>query len=209
MRFRDTNQLDDIKQFMEEWYKNKPRVTDFCSTVKFPNRFPQMIVEYYQFLSNWGEVGGFGLQDYLVQPENLKEEDGRFRLIGENQDCFYIWVEACQKEPHIFSNAPALFMGATEEITPLPHSLAHLIKTFTLRELLFGAEKTACYFADQKVCLEGTYEPLWLEANYALPKQNDLDFWLVDQKILMMKFRNNGEFWVGSDAEVAWKIKNQ
>lgn len=207
IQLKDTDQLDDLKQFLVQWF-GEYKETYGVPVDEIPTYLPKALRELYAFAGRWKWSTGehfpdapeiFQQQDCLYGINELILKENRVEFLSENQGCWTCEVDANQEISPVYSNISDIWEEEESGHIPCNPSLYHFLKTFCLQELVFGCE----YLVPREEIeslqkhLQLELFPIWSNANYLLQDDEPLQFYLLGDTILVMYL--DDEYWIGSN----------
>ncbi|MFD2333544.1 hypothetical protein ACFSR7_30145 [Cohnella sp. GCM10020058] len=208
---KDTDQLDDLKAFLIDWYGKYDRANGVPAE-EVPADLPKALRELYAFAGRWKDGSDrhlerspeiFQQQDCLCAAEMLRREGDRITFLEENQANWTCQVEAGNDESPVYCDEGSLWDDDAKGHIVVQRSLYHFLKTFCLQEIVFGCKYL--YVAEgeielNRVGLERPVEAVWFNGHYTgLDTEGPTHAFYRTGTILMME--RYGDLWLGSNSE--------
>lgn len=216
MLLKDTNQLDDLKDFLISWYGGYD--SSYGVPVnEIPAYLPKALQELYAFAGRWKDGSDdhlenspeiFQQQDCLYSVERLKQDQNQITFLEENQANWTCQVEAGNNDSPVYCDAHLLWDDHAEGSIIVHDSLYHFLKSFCLQEVVFGCKHLSILEGtiDQlQMLFDQPIENVWLNGHYTSPKEEGPThaFYRCGDVLIMERY---GDVWLGSDGNLpaAW-----
>ncbi|GED71902.1 hypothetical protein BRE01_56040 [Brevibacillus reuszeri] len=212
MLLKDTNQLDDLKDFLISWYGNYD--SSYGVPVdEIPAYLPKALQELYAFAGRWKDgsddhLGNspeiFQQQDCLYSVERLKKDQDKITFLEENQANWTCQVEAGNDDSPVYCDEHLLWDDHPEGHISVNDSLYHFLKSFCLQEVVFGCKHL--FFIEGtleniQMLFDKPIETVWLNGFYVSPKEDGPShaFYRCGDVLVMERF---GDYWLGSSYDL-------
>lgn len=212
MLLEDTDQLDDLKDFLINWYGGYD--SSYGVPVdEIPAYLPKALQELYAFAGLWKDGSDnhlenspeiFQQQDCLYSLDRLKQEQDKVTFLEENQANWTCQVEMGNNDSPVYCNEHLLWDDNDEEYIIVNDSLYHFLKTFCLQEVVFGCKHL--YSIEGKLdhiqmLFDEPIEELWINGYYTSPKEEGPThtFCRCGNVLVMERY---GDFWLGSNYDL-------
>ncbi|RAV20737.1 hypothetical protein [Paenibacillus contaminans] len=218
MLLKDTDQLDDLKDFLINWYGTYDS-TYGVQVDEIPAYLPKALHELYAFAGRWKDGSDehlenspeiFQQQDCLYSVERLKKEQDKVTFLEENQANWTCQVEAGNKDSPVYCDERLLWDDDAEGFIVVNDSLYHFLKSFCLQEVVFGCNHL--YSIEGKLeniqmLFDKPIEDVWLNGHYIGPKEEGPThaFYLCGDVLIMKRF---GDYWLGSNFDLPPALNN-
>lgn len=212
MLLRDTEQLDDLKAFLGDWYGGYDHSRGVPAD-ELPADLPQPLRELYAFAGRWKDGSDehldrspeiFQQQDCLYAVERLRREDGRITFLEENQGNWTCQVEADNDRSPVYCDERALWDDDAAGHLLVTSSLYHFLKTFCLQEVVFGCPYLYIIEGGPdriQDWLDRPLEPIWLNGYYTGAQEDGPThaYYRCGEALVMERY---GDFWLGADRDL-------
>lgn len=219
MLLKDTNQLDDLKGFLIDWYGNY----DSCYGVpvdELPDDLPKALRELYACAGRWKDGSDehlpnspeiFQQQDCLYSVERLKKAGEMVTFLEENQANWTCQAEAGNDNSPVYCDEHLLWNDDAEGYIIVNDSLYHFLKSFCLQEVVFGCKYL--YLLEGKLdhlqlLFDQPLEAIWLNGYYVSP-QEDGPTHAIYRCGNMLIMERYGDLWLGSNCDLPAALKEQ
>jgi len=182
MLLKDTDQLDDLKEFLINWYGK------YDSSYGVPENellaeLPKALRELYAFAGRWKEGSEdhlenspeiFQRQDCIYSVERLRRHEDRITFLEENQANWTCRAEAGNDDSPVYCDERLLWDDNAEGHSLVNESLYHFLKSFCLQEVVFGCKHLYVIEgkADQiQMLFDMPLEDVWLNGYYTGTKE--------------------------------------
>jgi len=216
MLLKDTDQLDDLKDFLINWY-GRYDSSYGVPVDEIPAYLPKALQELYAFAGRWKDGSDdhlenspeiFQQQDCLYPVERLKKDQDKITFLEENQANWTCQVEAGNNDSPVYCDEHLLWDDNAEGSMIVNDSLYHFLKSFCLQEVFFGC-KHLCILEGKVDHLQMLFnqpiENVWLNGYYMSPKEEGPThaFYRCGDVLIMERY---GDIWLGSndDLPAAW-----
>ncbi len=219
MTLKDTDQLDDLKEFLIDWY-GKYDSSYGVPADELPSDLPTALHELYAFAGRWKDGTEehlenspeiFQQQDCLYSVERLKREGDRITFLEENQANWSCQAEAGNDNSPVYCDEGMLWDDQAEGHLLVNESLYHFLKSFCLQEVVFGCKHL--YVAegqmDQiRMLFDKPIADVWLNGYYTgLKEEGPTHAFYRWRDVLVME--RYGDLWLGSNGDdLAAVLKN-
>lgn len=211
MLLKDTEQLDDLRNFLINWYGGYDDSYGVPED-EIPKYLPKALYELYAFAGRWKDDSDghsenspeiFQHQDCLYSVEQLKKDGDRIIFLDENQSNWNCQVEIGNDNSPVYCNQCLLWDDNAEGHIIVNNSLYHFLKSFCLQEVVLGC-KNLYVIGDEinniQVLFDKPLEKVWVNGYYINPKEDGPThtFYLCDNVLVMELY---GEYWIGHNCE--------
>jgi len=208
MLLKGTEQLDDLKSFILDWF-GKYDKTNGVPEAEIPPNLPRALRELYKFAGRWkdGSDGHqenspeiFQHQDCLYSIEQLIFDGDRITFLEENQGNWTCQVESRNDDSPVYCDEYLLRGDYTEEHVIVSRSLYHFLKSFCLQEIVFGCKHL--YAIDEatdniKRLFGASIEEIWIGGHYIAGEPTH-SFYRCGDALMMEYF---GDYWLGYNCD--------
>ncbi|MFE4571759.1 hypothetical protein [Paenibacillus chitinolyticus] len=210
MLLKDTDQMDDLKEFLIDWY-GKYESSYGVPVGELPAYLPKALHELYAFAGRWKDGSDdhlenspeiFQRQDCLYSVERVKRDGDKITFLEENQANWTCQVEAGNDNPPVYCDERLLWDDHAEGHTIVNDSLYHFLKSFCLQEVVFGCKYL--YIVEGKLdpiqmLFDKPIEDVWLNGYYISLKEEGPThaFYRCGDVLVMERY---GDFWLGSNS---------
>lgn len=217
MLLKDTDQLEDLQDFLIDWYGRYDSSYGVPAD-EIPAYLPKALHELYAFAGRWKDGSDdhlenspeiFQQQDCLYPVERLKKEQDQDQVtfLEENQANWTCQVETSNQDSPVYCDERLLWDDHAEGHTIVNDSLYHFLKSFCLQEVVFGCKHL--YMIEGKLdhvqtLFDKPIEDVWLNGYYISPKEEGPThtFYRCGDVLVMERY---GDFWLGSNYDLpAW-----
>jgi len=218
MLLKDTNQLDDLKDFLINWY-GRYDSSYGVPLDEIPAYLPKALHELYAFAGRWKDGSDdhlenspeiFQQQDCLYSVERVKKDQDKVTFLEENQANWTCQVEAGNNDSPVYCDERLLWDDDAEGFIVVNDSLYHFLKTFCLQEVVFGCNHL--YLIEGKLeniqmLFDNPIEDVWLNGHYIGPKEEGPThaFYRCGDVLIMKRY---GDYWLGSNCDSPPALKN-
>ncbi|TVX99868.1 hypothetical protein [Cohnella terricola] len=216
MLLKDTDQLDDLKEFLISWY-GKYDSSYGVPVGELPADLPKALRELYAFAGRW-KAGSddhlenspeiFQQQDCLYSVERLRRHADRITFLEENQTNWTCQAEAGNDGSPVYCDERLLWDDNAEGHILVNDSLYHFLKSFCLQEVVFGCKHLYVIegTVDQiQVLFNMPLEDVWLNGYYTGAKEEGPthSFYRCGDVLIMERY---SDLWLGSNRDLsgAW-----
>ncbi|GGD81282.1 hypothetical protein [Paenibacillus nasutitermitis] len=211
MLLKDTDQLDDLKDFLINWYGRYDSSSGMPAD-EIPVYLPKALHELYAFAGRWKDGSDdhldnspeiFQQQDCLYSAEQLKKDQDKVTFLEENQANWTCQVEAGNNDSPVYCDERLLWDDCAEGPIIVHDSLYHFLKSFCLQEVVFGCKHL--YLVEGKLDIQILFdtpiEDVWLHGYYISPKEEGPthSFYRCGDVLAMERY---GDFWLGSNSDL-------
>jgi hypothetical protein len=212
MLFKDSDQLEDLKAFLVDWYGGYDSACGVPEQ-EIPADLPQALRELYAFAGRWkdGSKGHmekapeiFQHQDCLYAVERLKREGGRITFLEENQANWTCQVEAGNPQSPVYCDESILWDEKAEGHSLVNASLYHFLKSFCLQEIVFGCRHLYTIEGEvdePQALFAKSMEEVWVSGYYTGSQDDGLTCSIYRSgNVLVME--RYGDYWLGFNDEM-------
>ncbi|MEF2248389.1 hypothetical protein [Paenibacillus sp. IITD108] len=211
MLLKDTDQLDDLKDFLISWY-GRYESSYGVPVDKIPTYLPKALQELYAFAGRWKDGSDdhpehspeiFQQQDCLYSVERLKKDKNKITFLEENQANWTCQVEASNNDSPVYCDERLLWDDNAKGYIIVNDSLYHFLKSFCLQEVVYDCKQLYIIegkLDNIKMLFNEPLEDLWLNGYYISPKEEGPThtFYQCGDVLVMERY---GDFWLGSNCD--------
>ncbi|GAA3410621.1 hypothetical protein ACFFNY_21305 [Paenibacillus hodogayensis] len=211
MLLKDTDQLDDLKAFLINWY-GKYDSAYGVPEGEIPADLPTALRELYAFAGRWKDGSDdhlenspeiFQHQDCLYRVERLKRDQSKITFLEENQANWTCQVETGNNQSPVYCDECLLWDDHAEGHIIVNDSLYHFLKSFCLQEVVFGCKHLYTVKGELdniQVLFHKPVEEVWLDGFYTSPKEEGPthSFYRFGDVLVMERY---GDYWLGYNVD--------
>jgi len=220
MLLKDTDQLEDLKDFLINWYGRYDSPYGI-PVDEIPVYLPKALHELYAFAGHWKDGSDnhcenapeiFQQQDCLYSVERLKKDPNNHKLtfLEENQANWTCQVEVGNDDSAVYCNEHILWDDNAEGYLLVNDSLYHFLKSFCLQEVVFGCKHLYLIegrIANLQILFDKPIVDVWLNGYYIGCKEEGPthSFYQCEDILIMERY---GDIWLGSNCELLDDLNN-
>jgi hypothetical protein len=207
MLLKDTNQLDDLREFLIDWYGGYDRSYGVPEE-ELPDDLPKALRELYAFAGRWKDGTEDHLenspeichrQDCLYSVERLKRDNGRITFLEENQANWTCQAEAGNPDSPVYCDERLLWDAAAYGHVIVNGSLYPFLKSFCLQEVAFGCKHLYTIkggMDEIRSLFDKPIEEVWLNGRYNGSEEEGPthSFYRCGDVLVMERY---GDYWLG------------
>jgi len=211
MLLRDTEQLDDLKAFLIDWYGKYDNAYGVPEG-EIPADLPEALRELYAFAGRWKDGSPdhlenapeiFQHQDCLYSVERLKRAENMITFLEENQANWTCRVEGGNSYSPVYCDECLIWDDKAEGHIVVNDSLYHFLKSFCLQEVVFGCKYLFTVeggINHIQLLFNNPMEEIWLDGYYSSPKEEGPthSFYRSGDVLVMERY---GDYWLGYNCD--------